>query len=196
MPKPPVVIQIISYGAAFRERDGDDFAGAHIVVDLMCLDRETWGDEDAEKIIELGRLAKKAKGREGSGMSWRIRRVLQMNPGYVRPMSWALNLLVELADKPVPVITVVVNCKYGKHRSVGFAMDLEHEILSWQKKGGPAVEVRCVHLEQPRWDRDLRLALGIKGPNGLPWPMTMKQLEQFNLVALDTSRGTLYKHVA
>ncbi len=43
-------------------------------------------------------------------------------------------------------LMVAVNCKWGKHRSVGFAVLLERRA---KEKG---FDARAVHLERPSWD--------------------------------------------
>jgi len=67
---------------------------------------------------------------------------------YRKLLDACADCILQLALQGIPEIRVAVGCKWGKHRSVSFCMDLqEHEALEC------FTSAQVFHLEQFRWDR-------------------------------------------
>ncbi len=68
-------------------------------------------------------------------------------------------------------VGVVINCRWGKHRSVAMAEDLAADLRLY-----PSTTVQVLHLERPRWDRLDRAWRGHRAREGVPWPLRGESL--------------------
>ncbi len=132
-------VELVSFGVAHNGRAFADFVGADITVDLSCLARDRWNDQDAS--IVLGERAE--RGAAGSGLATKVRQALKLNDRF----EGALRDIVEqCADlkRGQDFVAVAVACKCGKHRSVAMVEEISEQLRAYS--------VRCVvlHLERPR----------------------------------------------
>ena len=85
-----------------------------------------------------------------SGLNPAVRAQVAAAPAYRKMLLACVDCILQLGQQGVDEVKVAVGCKWGKHRSVSFAIDLaEHSALA-------GVEVQLAHLEQYRWDRHAR----------------------------------------
>ena len=133
-PPPPARVVACSFGKWHRQPPL-----GHIRVDL------------AEVARAYGFVRAPGGGVVTSGLNPGVRAQVSAAPAYRKILDACADCILQLAKQGIPEIKVAVGCKWGKHRSVSFCIDLqEHQSLA----GFASVQV--FHLEQFRWDRSAR----------------------------------------
>ena len=130
-PPPPARLVVCSFGKWHRQPPR-----GHIRVDL------------AEVARAYGFVRAPGGGPLASGLNPSIRAQVAAVPMYHKMLRACADCILQLAKQGIPEIRVAVGCKWGKHRSVSFSIDLqEHAALAG------LASIQVFHLEQFRWDR-------------------------------------------
>ncbi len=91
-------------------------------------------------------------GPETSGLNPAVRAQIASNPEYGTLLNSTVDCILQLAREGVEDIKVAVGCKWGKHRSVSFVVDLsDHELIQQC-----FATIQVLHLEQHNWDMSVR----------------------------------------
>ncbi len=119
---------------------------------------------------------------DGSGLSVLIRAALKEHTSFCDSLAHIARRVMEKAQEQ-QLVKVAVACRWGKHRSVGFAMELQEELSLRQ------LDSCVVHLERSRWDPEVRRQLRLPANQGLPWPC------EVNGVVFEWKNGRLPQHL-
>ncbi len=120
-------------------------------------------------MAQLGGLHQlyKEAGPNSSGLNPFIRRAIKQNPEFMELMEATVQRIGHLADQGTAQVQVAVNCRWGKHRSVSFAVELHERLAAL----APRFEPRTFHIERPRWDREFRLQHRMRSQVGIAYPI-------------------------
>ncbi len=118
-------------------------------------------------VVREGLAAQKLRGTDGSGMNPLIQEALLLNETF----TWLIRICANEVEmqwmKGREMPGVLINCRWGKHRSVAAAEQIAQELQRrWRAAARPVV----VHLERPRWDHQYARRHGLTR-DGLPWPL-------------------------
>ncbi|MCP4244194.1 MAG: hypothetical protein GY772_26910, partial [bacterium] len=152
---------LLSYGAEHREVR--ELPACDVVLDLSALRRDRYNDPDANVVLDRGLHVQRRTGVGNSGLNEDVRRTLAMNETFCELVRSAVNAVLRQWEAHRHMPGVLVNCRWGKHRSVAAVETIAEEL----RRRRPQADVQTVHLERPRWHRAYSWT---HAQTGLPWP--------------------------